>query len=230
MTRASAAASTPLSTITRRPPVSTISIRPDASTGHDEDGEFSGGSIRSGNDGRPLVEGSQLITACANIAPLSTSTRRPSRARRRHVNSWLADSPFRRAVADTCRRPSWLSLTIRRFSSNVQRRRAPVPITSSRHTFDIVVRSILRLSLHLLTQPTRRYSAQGYAFTCPLVDPLARPLGRLASPNRNLTVSTAGKSAQERSEWDDRFMRRVWLRLSSSSRAGADRVFGYCDR
>src|SRR5262245_61264925 len=43
MTRASAAASTPLSTITRRPPVSTISIRPDASTGHDEDGEFSGG-------------------------------------------------------------------------------------------------------------------------------------------------------------------------------------------
>src|SRR5262249_5803298 len=46
----------------------------------------------------------------------------------------------------------------------------------------------------------------------------------------NLTVSTAGKSAQERSEWDDRFMRRVWLRLSSSSRAGADRVFGYCDR
>src|SRR5262245_25521183 len=139
MTRASAAASTPLSTITRRPPVSTISIRPDASTGHDEDGEFSGGSIRSGNDGRPLVEGSQLITACANIAPLSTSTRRPSRARRRHVNSWLADSPFRRAVADTCRRPSWLSLTIRRFSSNVQRRRAPVSITSSRDTFDIVV-------------------------------------------------------------------------------------------
>src|SRR5262245_29144497 len=50
------------------------------------------------------------------------------------------------------------------------------------------------------------------------------------SANRNLTVSTAGKSAQERSEWDDRFMRRVWLRLSSSSRAGADRVFGYCDR
>src|SRR5262245_56553179 len=48
--------------------------------------------------------------------------------------------------------------------------------------------------------------------------------------NRNLTVSTAGKSAQERSEWDDRFMRRVWLRLSSSSRAEADRVFGYCDR
>src|SRR5262245_41025723 len=52
-------------------------------------------------------------------------------------------------------------------------------------------------------------------------------LGEIRS---NLTVSTAGKSAQERSEWDDRFMRRVWLRLSSSSRAGADRGFGYCDR
>src|SRR5262249_18717519 len=54
--------------------------------------------------------------------------------------------------------------------------------------------------------------------------------GRVRSAKRNLTVSTAGKSAQERSEWDDRFMRRVWLRLSSSSGAGVDRVFGYCDR
>src|SRR5262245_53505211 len=61
----------------------------------------------------------------------------------------------------------------------------------------------------------------------------ATPRTSQRTPGRvygNLTVSTAGKSAQERSEWDDRFMRRVWLRLSSSSRAGADRVFGYCDR
>src|SRR5262245_24579401 len=70
------------------------------------------------------------------------------------------------------------------------------------------------------------------------VMPYARPRAAVATqfnvvevPGKsNLTVSTAGKSAQERSEWDDRFMRRVWLRLSSSSRAGADRVFGYCDR
>src|SRR5262245_45291997 len=65
--------------------------------------------------------------------------------------------------------------------------------------------------------------------------PIVLSLARSTMPSSttlfcNLTVSTAGKSAQERSEWDDRFMRRVWLRLSSSSRAGADRVFGYCDR
>ena len=35
----------------------------------------------------------------------SASTSRPSRARRRHVNNWLADSPFRRAVTDTSRGP-----------------------------------------------------------------------------------------------------------------------------
>ena len=45
-TRASAAASTPLSTITRRPRVSTISIRPGAATGHGEDDEFSTASSR----------------------------------------------------------------------------------------------------------------------------------------------------------------------------------------
>jgi len=105
-TRARAAASTPWSTITRRPCVSTISIRPGTPIGHDEDGEFSAPARRSGNDGGLLVEGSQLIITCANVAPLSASTRRPSRAKRRHVNSWLADSPFRRAVAETCRRPS----------------------------------------------------------------------------------------------------------------------------
>src|SRR5208282_244256 len=102
-TRARAAASTPLSTITRRPCVSTISIRPTAATGYDEEGEFSAASKRPGNGGRLLVEGSQPMTACANIVALSTSTRRPSWARRRHVKSWLTDSPFRRAVADTCR-------------------------------------------------------------------------------------------------------------------------------
>jgi hypothetical protein len=77
-----------------------------APIGHDEDAEFSAPARRSGNDGGLLVEGSQLIITCANVEPLSASTRRPSRAKRRHVNSWLADSPFRRAVAETCRRPS----------------------------------------------------------------------------------------------------------------------------
>ena len=57
MTRANVAASTPLSTITRRPPVSTISIRPDATTARG----------RSGYDGRLLFKGSQLINTTRSL-------------------------------------------------------------------------------------------------------------------------------------------------------------------
>src|SRR5262249_29231008 len=57
------------------------------------------------------------------------------------------DNPYLRAVADTSRGALALSATIRRFSSGVQRRRAPVWITSSRDTFDIVVCSVIRLCL-----------------------------------------------------------------------------------
>jgi hypothetical protein len=63
------------------------------------------------------------------------------------VNNWPADNPYLRAVADTSRGALALSATIRRFSSGVQRRRAPVWITSSRDTFDIVVCSVIRLCL-----------------------------------------------------------------------------------
>ena len=105
MTRPSVAKSTLLSTMTRHPPVSTSSIRPGAETEQDDDAKFSAASARSGYDGRLPVEGSQLITACVNVAPSSASTSRPARASRRHVNSWLAERPFRRAVADTSRRP-----------------------------------------------------------------------------------------------------------------------------
>ena len=41
-------------------------------------------------------------TSAGTASPLS----RPSRARRRHVNNWLADNPLRRAVTDTNRGPS----------------------------------------------------------------------------------------------------------------------------
>lgn len=61
----------------------------------------------------------------------------PSRANRRHVNNWLVDSPLRPAVTDTRRGPPYLSVTIRRFSSNIQRRQAPVETTLSRETFGI---------------------------------------------------------------------------------------------
>jgi transposase InsO family protein len=56
-----------------------------------------------------------------------------------HVNNCDGDNPYRRAVAETRRGPSKLSATIRRFSSSVQRRRAPVAITSSRETVGIGV-------------------------------------------------------------------------------------------
>jgi hypothetical protein len=40
------------------------------------------------------------MIAGANTVVSSASASRPSLARRRHVNNWLADNPFRRAVAD----------------------------------------------------------------------------------------------------------------------------------
>jgi hypothetical protein len=123
------AGSTPLSTITRRPHPSTISIRP-------------------GNDGKLLVEVALLISTGANVVASSPSKSRPSRATRHHVNNWLTDKLYRRAVAETCRRPAWLSATIRCFSANVQRRRAPVEITSRRETFELGVWSVIRLCLH----------------------------------------------------------------------------------
>ena len=87
------------------------------------------------------------MTACAKLTASASAPRRPSRTSRRQVNNWPADNPYLRAVADTRRGALALSATIRRFSSGVQRRRAPVWITSSRDTFDIVVCSVIRLCL-----------------------------------------------------------------------------------
>ena len=119
MTRASAAASTPQLTIMRRPPVSTISIQPCASTGRDKDGEFSVASRNSGKDGN-CRQRLAADTACANIAPLSTSTRRPSRARRRHENSC---SPTPHAAV-----PSPISAAVHR--SSPQRSAASLPMSN----------------------------------------------------------------------------------------------------
>ena len=102
-TRSSAAASTPLSMITRDPPSSAISIRP--GDAHDEDSEVSAGIVGAGNDGGLLAEHASLTIAGANAVVSSVATSPPSRAKRRHVNNWLADSPFRRAVTDTSRGP-----------------------------------------------------------------------------------------------------------------------------
>jgi hypothetical protein len=56
-------------------------------------------SIRPGNDGKLIVE----------VVASSPSKSRPSRAH--NVNNWLTDGLYRRAVAETCRRPAWLSAT-----------------------------------------------------------------------------------------------------------------------
>jgi len=56
---------------------------------------------------------------------------------RRRVNRGDGDNPYRRAVAETHRGSLKLSAMIRRFSSSVRRRRAPVAIPARRGTFGI---------------------------------------------------------------------------------------------
>src|SRR6516165_3954808 len=102
------------------------------------------------------------MTACAKLTASASAPRRPSRTSRRQVNNWPADNPYLRAVADTRRGALALSATIRRFSSGVQRRRAPVWITSSRDTFDIIVCSVIRLCLRASSLSARRPSPEAY--------------------------------------------------------------------
>ena len=102
------------------------------------------------------------MTACAKLTASASAPRRPSRTSRRQLNNWPADNPYLRAVADTRRGALALSATIRRFSSGVQRRRAPVWITSSRDTFDIIVCSVIRLCLRASSLSARRPSPEAY--------------------------------------------------------------------
>ena len=73
----------------------------------------------------------------------ASSPSQPSRASRRQVDSCPPDSPCRRAVAEISPGLAKLSATIRRFSSKVHRRRAPVNMTSMRDTFGIVVNHLI---------------------------------------------------------------------------------------
>src|ERR1700719_3530971 len=92
-TRASAVASTPLSTTTRCPQFSTISIRPDAATKHSGDVGVSAPLSCSGKETALLNEPSSPTKAAANRVAATASPRRPSRANRRQLNNWLADRP-----------------------------------------------------------------------------------------------------------------------------------------
>src|ERR1700730_3376025 len=153
-TRCSASASTSRSTRTRQPPLSSISIIPTLArcAGGDDGGCGMHVEARAG------VKAISTGTSAGTASPLSRS----SRANRRHVNNWLADNPLRRAVTDTNRGPPYGSATIRCFSSNVQRRRAPVETTSSRETFELGVWSVIRLCLHPPSRRARRPSPDRY--------------------------------------------------------------------
>jgi hypothetical protein len=132
-TRPKASVSKSRSTRMRRPFPSSMTIKPSPFEALAEAAVAS--SARSGFAG--LAAAGATISTATKADPSSPS--RPSCASRRQVNSWPPDSPCRRAVAETSPRPPKLSATIRRFSSNVHRRRAPVDMTSMRDTFDIVV-------------------------------------------------------------------------------------------
>ena len=113
ITRARAAASTPASTMMRRPFATMISMRP------------IGEAPLSGR-----VSG--MIIAGTKPGARSADPTRSARKARRHVYSKPGEIPCRRAVDDTSRGPLKLSPTIRSFSSSDQRRRRPVSTTSSR--------------------------------------------------------------------------------------------------
>src|SRR3984885_4064771 len=96
-TRCSASASTSRSTRTRKPPLSSISIIPPLARRAGGDDGGCGAHVGAGADGKAISTGTSAGTA----SPLS----RPSRANRRHVNNWLADTPLCRAVTETNRGP-----------------------------------------------------------------------------------------------------------------------------
>ena len=139
------------------------------------------------------------MTACAKLTASASAPRRPSRTSRRQVNNWPADNPYLRAVADTRRGALALSATIRRFSSGVQRRRAPVSITSSRDTFDIVVCSVIRLCLRGFIPQRKAAVAGGLRRKGWQVIAVARRSVRAA---RGALRDSSSSTAAGRSSWN----------------------------
>jgi hypothetical protein len=129
-TRASAATSTPLSTMMRRSRDTTISIRVDDET--------------AGAPARPSAK----TTAGTNPDPASPPVWGCTRNCRRHVVSNDREMPYRRAVDETRREPLRLSATIRSFSSSVQCRHRPVSTTSRRSNKGLDVGTATRSVLY----------------------------------------------------------------------------------
>jgi hypothetical protein len=100
--------------------------------------DWAGSCFVSGVAGIAISVASQAKNAGVNVGAVCEAADAAPTCRR-HVNNCDADKPYRRAVAEIRRGPSKLSATIRAFSSSVQRRRAPLEITSSREIFGIGV-------------------------------------------------------------------------------------------
>src|SRR5665213_1071760 len=114
-TRASAAASTPASTIMRRSFPISITMRPVVD------------ALHSAATASPVATTARAKPACCMPASIGSA-----RKTRRHDISNDRDIPWRLAVDEIARGVSKLSNTIRSFSSSDQRRRRPVSTTSNR--------------------------------------------------------------------------------------------------
>lgn len=99
-TRCSASVSTSRSARTRQPPSSISMIPALVRCAGDEDG--CGAHV----DAEAAVE---VISTGTSAGAVSSSSR-PSRAGRRHVNNWLVDNPLRRTITDT--NQSWRAVAL----------------------------------------------------------------------------------------------------------------------
>jgi hypothetical protein len=115
-TRASAAASTPASTMMRRSFPISITMRPFA--------------------GVAAVKATGSATTIAGTKPdfCPTTPSGPVQNDRRQFSNSEREMPYRRAVDEIARGVCRLSRTILSFSSSVQRRRRPISTTPSRST------------------------------------------------------------------------------------------------
>src|SRR6476619_1505544 len=129
-TRASAATSTPASTMTRRSFPISISMRPLA------------GAARADRAGSATTIARTKPDLCPSAPSSSVQNDR------RQFSNSEREMPYRRAVDEIARGVSMLSATILSFSSSAQRRRRPVSITPSRSSCVLH----LLLSIRTVTQ------------------------------------------------------------------------------
>src|ERR1035437_6557321 len=144
-TGARAAASTLVSTMTRRSLPTTITIRPRARAAS---------IVGAVSAAATTITGTK--PACCASGPVGSG-----RNERRHVTSNERDMPWRLAVEDIARGVCRLSMTIRSFSSSDQRRRRPVSTISSRSTSVLCLWLSIRTVPHHPTYPNKAASAEG---------------------------------------------------------------------